>query len=73
MAINEQCYEYDECNDYVTYFINKGKPVFNCEYKGGCSKATISTIDTIIKNLVRSAFIFVIEMHVGLTSIFSCF
>ncbi|MCU7834316.1 MAG: endo alpha-1,4 polygalactosaminidase [gamma proteobacterium symbiont of Taylorina sp.] len=30
-SVNEQCYEYDECNTLVP-FINKGKPVLNAEY-----------------------------------------
>jgi len=31
-AINEQCFEYDECNMLIP-FINSGKAVFNTEYK----------------------------------------
>ncbi len=31
-AINEQCYEYDECSA-LTPFISAGKPVFHVEYK----------------------------------------
>lgn len=30
-AVNEQCFEYDEC-DALTPFITAGKPVFNAEY-----------------------------------------
>ena len=29
--MNEQCFEYDECDAY-TVFIAAGKPVFNAEY-----------------------------------------
>jgi len=32
-AVNEQCYEFDECAAY-TAFIQAGKPVFNAEYAG---------------------------------------
>ena len=31
-AVNEQCFEYDEC-DALTPFIDAGKPVFNAEYQ----------------------------------------
>jgi hypothetical protein len=41
-AVNEQCFQYSECNDgqnsLVTNFINQGKPVFNVEYKLAKSK-----------------------------------
>ena len=33
-AVNEQCHEYDECDD-LEPFINAGKPVFNAEYADG--------------------------------------
>jgi hypothetical protein len=36
-VINEQCFQYDECDDdqnsLVTHFIHQGKPVFNVEYE----------------------------------------
>jgi len=36
-AVNEQCFQYDECdndgNSLVTNFIDRGKPVFNVEYR----------------------------------------
>ena len=31
-AINEQCFEYDECAYLTTYFVNKGKAAFQVEY-----------------------------------------
>ncbi len=31
-AVNEQCFQYDECN-LLTPFIQQGKPVFNIEYQ----------------------------------------
>ena len=31
-AVNEECYQYDECN-MLTPFINAGKPVFHVEYQ----------------------------------------
>jgi hypothetical protein len=30
-AVNEQCFQYDECEEYLA-FIDAGKPVFNIEY-----------------------------------------
>jgi len=37
-ALDEQCYEYDECNT-LSSFITNNKAVFNCEYSG--SAATV--------------------------------
>ncbi len=31
-AINEQCFEYNECGYLTTYFVNKGKAAFQVEY-----------------------------------------
>ena len=31
-VVNEQCHEYDECDQYVP-FLDQGKPVFNAEYQ----------------------------------------
>ena len=36
-AINEQCFQYEECEGLLV-FINNGKPVFNVEYKKGLKK-----------------------------------
>jgi len=58
-AINEQCFEYDEC-DALTPFITAGKPVFQVEYAEGsfdtkaaeiCPKANTRNFDTLIKHL----------------------
>jgi hypothetical protein len=37
-AINEQGQQYNECDGYATYFANKGKAVFQVEYRLGFSK-----------------------------------
>jgi hypothetical protein len=53
-AINEQCFQYNECNLLVP-FINAGKPVFNAEYQLSpsqfCSKAKALQFSSIKKNL----------------------
>jgi hypothetical protein len=58
-AINEQCFEYDEC-DSLTPFISAGKPVFNVEYTDGdlaskagqiCDQAKTLGFASIIKHL----------------------
>ncbi len=36
-ALNEQCYQYNECGAYSA-FINNNKAVFGCEYRGSASK-----------------------------------
>jgi hypothetical protein len=33
-SVNEQCAEYDECEDYAA-FVDNGKPVFHIEYPKG--------------------------------------
>jgi hypothetical protein len=37
-VVNEECVQYNECDVLVTGFINKNKPVFHVEYKGGKTK-----------------------------------
>lgn len=53
-ALNEQCYQYDECDGYST-FIDSNKAVFGCEYKGKaskfCSAASEDEISRIGKNM----------------------
>ncbi len=57
-AVNEQCFEYDEC-DALTPFIEAGKPVFNAEYADVyvsdssarqtlCSTANAMSIQTLV-------------------------
>lgn len=58
-AVNEQCFEYDECSSYVA-FIDAGKPVFNAEYAQPyrlnadgardalCESATAASIRTLV-------------------------
>lgn len=51
-AVNEQCFEYDECADYKKYFVDLGKPVFNVEYKAlKCSQAAQLKITSVLKSL----------------------
>lgn len=51
-AINEECFEYDECAAYKTYFVDLGKPVFNVEYKNlKCSQAAQLKITSLLKKL----------------------
>jgi hypothetical protein len=58
--INEQCFEYDEC-DLLKPFIDRGKPVFNIEYGSAskarriCPRANALNFDTLIKNLSLDA------------------
>jgi Glycoside-hydrolase family GH114 len=58
-AVNEQCFEYDEC-DSLTPFIDAGKPVFNVEYtdssledkaKTVCPDANARNFDSLIKHI----------------------
>ena len=58
-AINEECFEYDEC-DALSPFIAAGKAVFHVEYTDGdlaekgeeiCPEATALGFDTLIKHL----------------------
>eukprot|EP00040_Diaphanoeca_grandis_P001804 m.19606 g.19606 ORF g.19606 m.19606 type:complete len:592 (-) comp12540_c0_seq1:173-1948(-) len=36
-ALNEQCFQYQECGDYATYFTAQDKAVFGVEYSGSVS------------------------------------
>lgn len=53
-AVNEQCFEYDECDDLKT-FINQGKAVFGVEYdlatSAFCSKANSNNFSWLKKGL----------------------
>ncbi len=53
-ALNEQCYQYNECGVYSA-FINKNKAVFGVEYSGStssfCSKANASNFDWLLKGI----------------------
>ena len=53
-ALNEQCFEYDEC-ELLTPFIKAGKAVFGVEYNiktsNFCSKANRMNFDWLLKNL----------------------
>jgi hypothetical protein len=53
-AVNEQCFEYETCNDLVP-FIKANKAVLNIEYKGStkefCSRANAMNFDSQKKNL----------------------
>lgn len=56
-AVNEQCYEYSECNAYAR-FLASGKPVFNIEYNAPRAAACASRpagMSTIFKDLELSA------------------
>ncbi len=54
-AINEQCFQYGECGNYVTYFTSKGKAVFNVEYSLSknqfCSQAKSYNFSSLKKTL----------------------
>jgi hypothetical protein len=51
-AVNEQCFEYDECADYKKYFVDLGKPVYNVEYKAlKCAEAAQLKITSVFKKL----------------------
>ena len=53
-AVNEQCYQYNECNVLLP-FINQGKPVFHIEYNISpsifCPKANVAGFDSLYKTL----------------------
>lgn len=57
-ALNEQCFEYDEC-DSLKHFIEAGKAVFGVEYTGDpvsiCPKANRMNFDWLFKNLELDA------------------
>lgn len=53
-ALNEECFQWDECDVYEDTFLAEGKPVFNVEYKNNmdqCDQALAMNIDSIVKNL----------------------
>lgn len=58
-ALNEQCYEYNECGPYQA-FVKAGKAVFGVEYKGDtasfCPKARAAEMSWLKKNLDLGAF-----------------
>lgn len=57
-AVNEQCFEFDECDAYATHFTALGKPVFNVEYAAGkvnCAKAASLKIVSVLKALALKA------------------
>ncbi len=58
-AINEQCFQYDEC-DLLLPFIQAGKPVFQVEYglplSAFCSQANALNFNAIRKNLDLDAY-----------------
>ena len=53
-AINEQCFQYNECQ-LLSPFIASRKPVFGIEYSGDveaiCKQANSLNFDTLIKNI----------------------
>ncbi len=58
-ALNEQCFEYDECA-LLLPFINAGKAVFGIEYGAAtstfCPAANAMNFDTLKKNITLDAF-----------------
>lgn len=51
-ALNEECFQWDECDVYEDTFLAEGKPVFNVEYKNNmdqCDQALAMNIDSIVK------------------------
>lgn len=51
-ALNEECFQWDECEVYESTFLADGKPVFNVEYKNNmdqCDQAIAMNIDSIVK------------------------
>lgn len=57
-ALNEQCFQYSECEKLVP-FIQRGKAVFGVEYKGNvsefCPKANKMNFDWLLKNVELDA------------------
>lgn len=51
-AVNEQCHEWTECEDYAEFTTKDGKAVFNIEYKlKDCPEPTPGTkLSTILKD-----------------------
>jgi hypothetical protein len=60
-SVNEQCFQYDEC-DALKPFITANKAVFNTEYVAAsqastlCPQANAANIDTLIKKLDLEAW-----------------
>ena len=58
-ALNEQCFQYDECGAY-TEFVRRGKAVFGVEYTGSasavCPRANALGFDWLIKRLALDAY-----------------
>ena len=58
-ALNEQCFEYDECNTLLP-FVQAGKAVFGVEYSGDpdvfCPQANALDFDWLMKNLNLDAW-----------------
>jgi hypothetical protein len=57
--LNEECFQYNEC-EYLTPFIDAGKPVFGIEYIGSpddfCPEANQANFDWLKKNLELDAW-----------------
>lgn len=48
-SINEQCIQYDECNDFIA-FPQNGKPVFHIEYPAGDDDSDVKVFSTNVLN-----------------------
>jgi hypothetical protein len=59
-ALNEQCFQYNECNAYTSTFIKKNKAVFGVEYQGAassfCPKANAMGLSWLKKKLSLLAY-----------------
>lgn len=59
-ALNEECYEFDECGSYSDTFVAKDKAVFGVEYKGDpadfCPTLNEMSLSWLKKNLNLTAF-----------------
>jgi hypothetical protein len=69
-ALNEQCYQYNECNGYQT-FITNNKPVFGVEYNlepaAFCPQANISGYSWLKKHLNLDAWRYGCESYQSVT------
>ncbi|MCL4366550.1 endo alpha-1,4 polygalactosaminidase [Patescibacteria group bacterium] len=55
-ALNEECFDYNECGNYSDYFINNGKAVFQVEYnRNYCSQANALNFNGLVKDLDLTA------------------
>jgi len=52
-ALNEQCYEYDECTS-LNAFVTAGKAVFNTEYSGSASKVCPYMVGLKFSSLIKT-------------------